>query len=71
MRSGFVRIGLALFFGMFNMRFFDTWSVRFGFFDMRMHVVLFGIAVCFFAQGFRGGRFVSATKRFSGQLDML
>ena len=45
LRSGFVRIGLALFFEMFNMRFFDTWSARFGFFDMRMHVVLLGIAV--------------------------
>ena len=45
LRSGFVRIGLALFFEVFNMRRFDTWSARFGFFDMRMHVVLFGIAV--------------------------
>jgi hypothetical protein len=52
------------------MRFFDARGARFRFFDVRVHFVLGGFAVGFFAYRFSRWRFVSMGQDFSGKLEV-
>jgi hypothetical protein len=68
LRSGFVRLRLALFFR-FRMRLLNARRIRLRFFEMGVNVVLLGFAGGFLAYEFRGRRLVRVAQYFPWQFD--